>query len=474
VERGSRQWLVLAVVATAQLMVVLDVTIVNIALPSAQRALGFATTDRQWIITAYALAFGSLLLLGGRIGDLFGRKWAFITGLAGFALSSAAGGAAGSFGVLVAARAAQGVFAALLAPAALSILATTFRDSADRGKAFGTFAAVSTGGSAVGLILGGVLTQNLSWRYCLYVNLIFAVVAIAGALMLLGHTPAQHPHLDIPGTVLASAGLFAIVYGLSHAAASGWSSPLSYGALVAGVVILAGFVLFQQRAEHPLLPLRVILDRNRGGAYLSVAIAAIAIFGLFLFMTFYFQLDKGYDPVITGLAFLPLTAATIMASTMSNIKLLPRFGPRPLVVSGMVLGAAGMFWLTRIDVHSGYVTSLLGPLIILGLGFGLTFGPSINVATAKVNPGDAGVASALVNTMQQVGGSIGTALLSTLAVSATASYLASHHGHGAAIARAASVHGYTTGFLVAGCIFVLGAIVASILLHGRPGAPAER
>jgi EmrB/QacA subfamily drug resistance transporter len=465
---NPRRWLVLAVVATAQLMVVFDVTIVNVALPSAQQALGFADTDRQWIITAYALAFGSLLLLGGRIGDLFGRKRAFIIGLAGFAGASAVGGTAGSFAVLVSARAVQGVFAALLAPTALAVVATTFTGSAARGKAYGIFAAVATGGSAVGLILGGVLTEELSWRFCLYVNLLFAAVAGIGALVVLDNGSAQRARLDIPGTVLASTGLFAIVFGFSHASTSAWTDPLTIGALAAGVVVLAGFVLVQQRVAHPLLPLRVVLDRNRGGSYLSVAVSAIAIFGVFLFLTYYFQQVKDYSPIITGLAFLPLTAATVTASVTSNIALLPRLGPRPLVSTGMLLGAAGMVLLSRVGADSGYAASVLPALIILGLAFGFTFGPAINAATARVHREDAGAASGLANTMQQVGGATGTALLSTLAAGATTTYLSDHRSHGHAVVSSAAVHGYQIAYLTSAGIFLAGAIIAVTLLRGRP------
>ncbi len=468
-EAGNRRWLILGLVAIAQLMVVLDATIVNIALPSAQRALGFANADRQWIITAYALAFGSLLLLGGRVGDLFGRKRAFIIGLVGFAGASALGGAAGSFTILVSARALQGIFGAILAPSALSTLTTTFTTPADRGKAFGIFGAVAGGGSAVGLVLGGVLTETLSWRWCLYVNLLFAAVAIAGALVLLeNRQPATRPKLDLPGTVLASAGLFGIVYGFSHAASASWSNAVTVVSLFAGVALLGVFVIVERRVANPLLPLRVVLDRNRGGSYLAVAFSAIAIFGVFLFLTFYLQQIKAYSPITTGLAFLPLTAAIVSASTTSNIKLLPRLGPRLLVVVGMGCGAVGMLLLSRLGVASTYLAGILPALIILGLGFGLIFSTAINRGTAGVAPGDAGVASAMVNTMQQVGGSIGTALLSTLAVGATATYIRTHHGAGPAAVVNGTIHGYTLAFLTSAAIFVVGAIVSGSLLGGRP------
>ncbi|MCW2779485.1 MAG: transporter [Frankiales bacterium] len=459
----DRRWLVLGVVAVAQLMVVLDATIVNIALPSAQRDLGFADTDRQWIVTSYALAFGSLLLLGGKLGDLFGRKKAFITGLVGFALASALGGAATSFGVLVGARALQGVFGALLAPAALSTLATTFTTPRERSKAFGIFGAVAGGGSAVGLVLGGLLTETLSWRWCLYVNLVFAAVAVVGAVSLLHDAKQeQHPKLDVPGTLLASAGLFSLVFGFSRAATSGWGDGVTLAVLAAGAVLLVAFVLLQQRVAAPLLPLRVVLDRVRGTCYLAVGMSAVAIFGVFLFLAFYLQEVKGFSPIVNGLAFLPLTACIVTASTSSNIVLLPRTGPRPLVTTGMVLGAVGMGLLSRLTPTSGYAAHVLPALMLLGLGFGLIFAPAISSATLGVDRRDAGVASAMVNTMQQVGGSIGTALLSTLAASSTASYARTHEGANVMVRSA--VHGYTTAFTVSSLIFVAGAIVTVSLL----------
>ena len=468
----------LVVVAVAQLMVVLDATLVNIALPSAQRALGFADTDRQWVVTAYALAFGSFLLLGGKLGDLFGRKTTFITGLVGFALASALGGAASSFGVLVFARALQGLFGALLAPAALATLATTFTDPKERSTAFGVFGAVAGGGSAVGLVLGGMLTEWLSWRWCLYVNLLFAAAAVAGAVVLLYNARApQRPTLDVPGTLFASAGLFCLVYGFSHASTGGWSDPVTIGVLAAGAVLLAAFVLVQQRVAAPLLPLRVVLDRVRGTCYLAVGLSAIAIFGVFLFLTFYLQQVKGFSPIVTGLCFLPLTAGIVTASTTSNIVLLPRTGPRPLVATGMTLGAVGMFLFARLTPTSGYAGHVLPSLVVLGLGFGLIFAPAISSATYGVAPRDAGVASAMVNTMQQVGGSVGTALLSTVAASSAASFARSH-APSVSLAVRSAVHGYASAFTVSGLIFVGAALLTGLLLpsgvltSARAAAPA--
>jgi len=465
--RADRRWLVLVVVAVAQLMVVLDSTIVNIALPSAQHALGFANSDRQWVVTAYALAFGSLLLVGGRLGDMFSRKWVFITGLAGFALASALGGAAVSFEMLVAARALQGAFGAILAPAALGTLVSTFRDPRERGQAFAVFGSVAVGGGAVGLILGGLLTQYLSWRYTLYVNLIFAALAVAGALAWI-HTsrPATRPRMDWPGAILACAGLFLIVFGFSHAETAGWAATLTIGSLILGAVLLVAFVVAERRVSHPLLPLRVILDRTRGGSYVAVGITGIAIFGIFLFLTYYMQQVKAYSPVTTGLLFLPLVAGILIASTLSSIVLLPRVGPRPLIAAGMLLGAGGTAYLAQLTVTSGYPADILPALVAMGLGFGMIFAPAINTATTGVPREDSGVASALVNTMQQVGGSIGVSILSTIAGSATTSYLLAHRT-GAQAPAIAATHGYTLAFTISAALLGLGAILAILMLPSR-------
>jgi len=460
---NDHRWLVLVIVAVAQLMVVLDATVVNIALPSAQHALGFPNSDRQWVVTAYALAFGSLLLVGGRLGDMFSRKRVFITGLAGFALASALGGAATSFGMLVAARTLQGAFGAILAPAALGTLVSTFRDPRERGRAFGVFGSVAAGGGAVGLILGGVLTQYFSWRWCLYVNLFFAAIAVIGALAYMrSNRPERRPRMDWAGAVLASAGLFLIVFGFSRAETAGWTAAMTIGSLAGGVILLAGFAFAESRVSHPLLPLRVVLDRARGGSYLSVGLTGIAVFGVFLFLTYYLQQVKGYSPVTSGLAFLPMIACILLSSNTSSIVLLPRVGPRALIVTGMLLGGGGMTYLTQLTVTSSYAADI----VAMGLGFGMIFSPAINTATAGVARQDSGVASALVNTMQQVGGSIGTAALSTVALTATASYLAAHHAGPLAPATAA-VHGYTVAFTVSAVLFGVGALAAVLLLPSR-------
>ena len=469
-----RRWLILAVVALAQLMVVLDATIVNIALPSAQQALHFSDIERQWVVTAYALAFGSLLLLGGRLTDLIGRKATFITGLAGFAAASAVGGAASSFGMLVAARACQGAFGALLAPAALSLLTVTFRDSKDRGKAFGVFGAIAAAGGAVGLLLGGLLTQYLDWRWCLYVNLVFAALACAGAALLLRRQPAgPRPRLDLPGLATEVAGMFCLVYGFSNAASDGWHAPATWGFLVAGAALLAAFGYLETRASQPLLPLRIVADRNRAASYLSILITGAGMFGIFLFLTYYLQETLGFSPVTAGLAFLPMVAGTVVCSNLANIVLLPRIGPRWLVASGMLAAAAGLAWLTRIGVHSSYAADVLPALLLTSAGLGFVMSPSMNTGTAGVVPSDAGAASAMVNTGQQVGGSIGTSLLNTMAASAAASYLASHlsrrqliGGHPApALAALAQVHSYTTAFWWAAGMFAGGSVPPALLFR---------
>lgn len=465
----DNRWRILAILGVAQLMVVLDATIVNIALPSAQRSLGFSDDSRQWVVTAYALAFGSLLLLGGRIGDLVGRRRTFIAGLIGFAVASALGGTAQSFGVLVGARALQGLFGALLAPSALGLLTTTFTDPNERAKAFGIFGAVAGGGAAIGLLMGGLLTEFLSWRWCLYVNLLFALPAAAGAAALV-RTPVApgRAHLDIPGTLCATSGLFCVVYGFSHAETTSWTDPVTLAMLAAATVLLSTFVTLQRRVAHPLLPLRVVLDRNRGASYLAIAMAGSGIFGVFLFLTFFLQETLGLSPVRTGLAFLPMTACIVTAATTGTTMLVPRFGPRPLVPTGMLLACAAMLYFTRLSVDSSYAADVLPGLMVMGTGMGLIFSPSFSSATLGVDPSDAGVASAMVNTSQQVGGSIGTALLSTLAASAVTSYVADRTRSPAVLAEAA-VHGYTTAFTVAAGIFLTGAVLTSLIF--RPGVP---
>lgn len=464
----QRRWWILVLAAVAQLMVILDVTVVNVALPSAQAALHFSNADRQWIVTAYSLTFGSLLLLGGKLGDLFGRRWTLVGSAAGFAFASAAGGAAQSFGMLAGARAAQGAAAAMLAPAALSLLNATFTRPAERNKAFGIYGAIGGSGASVGLLLGGVLTQLLDWRYVMFVNLLFAALVVLGALALLDNqAPANKPRLDTAGAVTVSAGLFGIVFGLSHAETTSWSNPLTIGCLAGGVVLLALFGWIEARAAEPLLPPRILTDRTRGASYVSVLIAAASMFGVFLFLTYYLQRILGYDPIESGLAFLPMTVVVVTTATVASTRLLPRVGPGTLVAIGMLLGAAGMLYLTRLGLHPSYVSDILPSLLSIGVGLGLIFPTVMNNGTRGVEPADAGVASATVNTSQQIGGSIGTALLSTVAASATSAYLSSVHGP----VRAA-VHGYTTAFMWSAAFFAAGAILAAVLFGRAKPATA--
>jgi len=470
---STRRWWILGVVGLAQLMVILDATIVNIALPSAQRALGFSNVDRQWVVTAYSLAFGGLLLLGGRLSDLLGRRRMLIIGLVGFAAASAVGGAATSFAVLVIGRGAQGAFGALLAPAALSTLTVTFADPAERGKAFGVYGAIAGGGGAVGLLLGGFLTEYLSWRWCLYVNVILGIIAVVGALRLLPAYPRDPDvRIDWPGTVLVATGLVAVVYGLSEADTKGWGAPTTLALLAAGVVLLVAFVLVERRVQHPLLPLRIVLNRFRGGAYLAIGLSAIGVFGIFLFLTYYFQLTLAYSPVKSGLAFLPMIAAIVAASTTCSGVLMPRMGPRPLIPVGLLLAAGGLSLLAaRLGLRTSYLDWILLSLILVGAGLGVVFGCALNTATYGTGAADAGVASALVNTNQQVGGSIGTALLNTLAASALTSYLLTH-GHSPLALAGAAVHSYVVAFWVSAAILAGSAVVCALVLPSGTLTPA--
>ncbi|MFB7979964.1 MFS transporter [Streptomyces vinaceus] len=474
------RWKALVFIALAQLMVVLDATIVNIALPSAQTDLGISDGNRQWVITAYALAFGGLLLFGGRIADKWGRKNAFIVGLIGFALASALGGAANGEAMMLGARALQGAFGALLAPAALSLLAVMFTDAKERAKAFGIYGAIAGGGGAVGLILGGFLTEYLNWRWTFFVNIPFAIIAAVGAWMII-REPAggrNRAPLDIPGVILSTTGLVALVYGFTRAESAGWSDAVTVAMFVSSAVLLAAFVFVESRVKSPLLPLRVLLERNRGGVYLSLGLAVIAMFGLFLFLTYYLQVVKGFSPVKTGFAFLPMIAGMITGSTQIGARLMTRVAPRLLMGPGFLLAATGMLLLTQLEVGSSYPALILPAQLLLGLGMGTAFMPAMSLATHGVNPADAGVASAMVNTSQQVGGAIGTALLNAIAASATTAYLTDHAaavaagGPAAKLVQAqAMVEGYSSAIWWAVGILVASATIAlTLITTGRPGA----
>ena len=465
--REPNRWAVLALLSVAQLMVVLDATIVTVALPSAQRALNFSNDSRQWVVTAYALAFGSLLLVGGKVGDLFGRKWALIAGLVGFSAASAVGGLAQSFDVLVAARATQGLFGALLAPSALSLLTVTFAGTDDWPKAFGIFGAVAGGAGAVGLLLGGVLTQVLSWRWCFYVNLVIAVpTTIAALRLLVNHSPPDRDPIDFPGVLTWTLGLFALVFGFSNAETHGWGATATVVALVASPLLLTAFVLIERRVKHPLMPLHIVWDRARGGSFASLFVTGAGVFAVFLFLTYFLQLNLRFSPLKTGLAFLPLTVVLVITSTTVQTRVVERTGVKPLVLLGMALGVIAMVLFTRLTPSSSYASDVLPGLLITGAGMGCIFAPAFSAATLGVASNEAGIASAMVNTSQQIGGSVGTSLLSTIYASAVASYVTSHtpaRGLGAA----AQVHGDTRAFWWAAGIFAIGFVLALVILPVR-------
>lgn len=471
--QSRHRWFVLATVALAQLMVVLDATIVNIALPSAQADLGFSDNDRQWVVTAYALAFGSLLLLGGRLADMFGRRRMFLIGLVGFALASALGGAAQTFEMLVGARALQGAFAAVLAPAALSVLTTTFTIPKERARAFGVFGAIAGMGGAIGLLLGGFLTENFNWRWNLYVNVVIAAFAFVAGTVLLSRTEERHDtRIDVPGVILASTGLFALVFGFSQAQPQGWDAPAVWGSLAASLVLLVGFVLRQRTAQHPLLPLEIVVDRDRGAGFLAILVAGSGMFGVFLFLTYYLQLTLGYTPMQTGAAFLPMVVFIVITAQVQSNILVPRFGPKLLVPIGMLLGASAMLWFTTLGLTSGYPRVLVG-LIVMGMAMGSIMPASFQIATLGIARQQAGAASAMVSTSQQVGGAIGTAVLNTLAATAAAAYVTAHAPASPQVLANAALHSFSVAYSWAAGIFLLGAILTATLFRTRADRAAR-
>ena len=466
VSPSPRKWLALAVIAVAQLLIVLDATIVNIALPTAQTALHISDADRQWMITAYTLAFGGLLLLGGRIADYTGRKRAFIIGLLGFAVASAIGGLAQNAPELFAARALQGAFGALMAPAALSLLTVTFTEAKERARAFGVYGAIAGGGGAIGLLLGGLLTEYASWRWTLLVSTPIAIIAAVAASRFLTESRAEgNTKYDLPGAITSTAGLVSLVYGFTKAASDGWDSGVTIAYLVAAVALLVAFVVIEMRSEHPLLPLRVVLDRNRGGAFLSALLIGVGLFGVFLFLTFYLQVTLGYSALMTGVAFLPFTFGIISGAGVSAA--LSRVGPRLLMSGGLLLAAIGMAMLTRIGVDTSFWTHVLPAEFVISFGLGVVFGPMSNTALVGVADHDAGVASALINTTQQIGGSLGTALLNTIFTSAVASYLLAHQAQAGdpGLVAVATVHSYTIAFWVGAGLIGLASVIALVLIR---------
>jgi EmrB/QacA subfamily drug resistance transporter len=473
-----RRWHALAVIALAQLMVVLDASIVNLALPSAKRALHISDANQQWVVTAYTLAFGGLLLLGGRVADYAGRRRMFIIGLLGFAGASALGGLAPTQGLLFAARALQGGFAAFLSPAALSLLSVTFHDPKERAKAFGVYGAIAGGGAAIGLLMGGILTEYFSWRWCLLVNVPIAVIAVAGALREIKESKASgNTRYDIPGAVTVTGGLVALVYGFTKAAPvsvgdpSRWSNPATLTWFSVALVLLVSFFVIETHTEHPLLPMRVLLDRNRGGSYLVSLINGIGLFGMFLFLSLYLQTILGFSPLEAGFAFLPFSAGIILSAGLAS-NLLPKVGPRPLMVPGLTLMTAGMLLLTRLTPTSSYLTHVLPSMIMLSAGLAMVFIPLASTGLHAVGRQDAGVASALIVTTQQIGGSLGTALLNTVAVGATTTYIVSHRVVPPPL-KAALTHGYTQAFLVGSGFLLVAAVVAGVLINIGKAAVQE-
>jgi EmrB/QacA subfamily drug resistance transporter len=461
-ELDPKRWGILAVIVIAQLMVVLDASIVTIALPSAQRSLGISVANRQWVITAYTLAFGGFLLLGGRVADFWGRRRMFIVGLIGFAGASALGGLAVDQAMLFGARALQGAFAALMAPAALSILTTTFQgDPSERAKAFGAFGAVSGAGGAVGVLGGGLLTQYASWRWCLLVNVPIAIAAAVAATRTVHESRAgAKTRYDVPGALLSTLGLVSLVYGFTKAESDGWGSTPTLVFLAVAVVLLIAFILVEFASTHPLLPLRVVQDRNRAGAFLASLLTGAGLFAMFVFLSYYFQQVLHYSALRAGVAFLPFAVGIILAAAASTT-LVPRIGARVPMTLGLLIGAVGLAWLTKIGVHTSFWTHVLPPEILMSIGLGLAFPPLSSTALIRVRDQDSGVASALVNTTQQIGGSLGTALLNTLAATATANYIAAH---GRAFAPAGIVHGFSVAFALGAGLLVLAAIVCAVFV----------
>jgi EmrB/QacA subfamily drug resistance transporter len=488
-EPDPRRWWALAVLAAAQLMIVLDASIVNIALPSAQDDLGISNADRQWVVTAYTLAFGALLLLGGRIADYTGRKRTFLVGLGGFAVASAIGGIAPNQELLFAARVLQGAFAALMAPSALSLVTVTFTEPRERAKAFGVFGALSGGGAAIGLIVGGILTEFTSWRWCLGVNVPVALLVGAAAVVLVRESKAEgDTRYDVPGVLLATTGLFALVYGFTEAARAknpanpadtsvqGWTDPTTLTWLIAAVVLLVAFVVWELRSRNPMLPMRVVLDRNRGGSYLVFLLVGAGLFAMFLFLTYYFQVNLGYSPLRSGFAFLPFSLGVILTAGIVA-QMLPRFGPKRLMVPGLVMAVTGMLLLTRVEQGTSYWTHVLPSLLLMSIGMANVFIPASSTALFGVGPHDAGIASAVLNTSQQIGGSLGTALLNTLFAGAVTGYLTDNLRNPADAQRLtplAFLEGYHVAFFWGGMLLAAALAVSALLINARKqDVPAE-
>ena len=471
-----RRWFALFVIAIAQLMVVLDASIVNIALPHAalSKALGglaISQKNYQWAVTAYTLTFGGFLLLGGRVGDYLGRKKAFLIGLLGFAGASLLGGFAQNQQMLFGARALQGVFGALLAPAALSLISVTFTDSKERAKAFGVYGALSGVGAAIGLVAGGLLTQYFSWRWCLFVNTPMAIIAFSLALPNIHESKVEgHPHYDIPGALSATTGMVSVVYGVSKAATDGWGSTGAWPFIAFGGLLLVVFFSIESKVKSPLLPLRLLTDRVRAGAFLSQIFVGLGLFGMFLFMTFYFQDVHGYSAVKTGILFMPFSVGIILAA-MASSQLLPKIGPRPLASVGCLMGALGLLLLSFIQPTSSYLTHVMPAMIVASLGLGMAFVSVASSALFNVLPSDTGAASAVLNSAQQIGGSFGTAIQNTIVVSGASAYYLAARDRVTSPATAlkvhleANVHGYDLAFRFGAVMLLLAAVDFFLLVN---------
>ncbi len=474
--RGHHPGLALAVIAGAQLMVVLDATIVNIALPHIQQALHFSTTSLSWVLNAYTLTFGGLLLLGGRAGDILGRRRVFVAGILLFSLASLLGGFATSAGWLLAARALQGVGGAIASPTALALITTNFAEGPERTRAFGLYATVSAAGASIGLILGGMLTSWVSWRWVLFVNVPIGITIALLAPLFISESERRSGRFDVAGALTSTTGMASLVYGFIHAASSGWGDRTTLGAFAAAALLLGSFLLVELRTEQPITPLHLFADRNRSGAHLVRLLLVAGMFGMFFFMTQFVQEVLGFSPLRAGFAVLPTTVA-LFGSARVAARLLPRFGAKPLMVVGMAVTAVGMVWLTQVSASTAYFPTLFGPLLLFGVGIGFPFVTLTLVALSGVEPRDSGAAASLVNVTQQLGGTLGLAILVTVfgAASRTAARqplagltprLQAHevlvHGIGSSF-RAASV------FVAAALLVAMVAIRARPVGEGRPG-----
>ncbi len=452
--RETNPWLVLVLICLAQFMVVLDATIVNVALPSIQKDLGLSEANLQWIVNAYALVFGGFLLLGGRAGDLLGRKRVFLIGLVIFTTASLLDGLATGSGMLIGARALQGLGAALIAPAALSIISTSFSEGAERAKALGVWAAIAIGGSAVGLVLGGFLTQVFSWPWIFFVNVPVGVVGFILSLRLIPESRDEHLHrsFDLPGAVTATAGLMSLVYAIVKSETEGWTAPVTIGFFVVAAVLLTSFVLIEMRTKAPLVRLSIFRVRSLTTANIVMFLVASGMFAMFFFNTLYIQRVLGYGPLEAGLAFLPFTAGIMVSAGLAS-RFAPRVGVRPVAAIGMVVSVVGMLLLTRLPVDGSYLADVLPALLLTSLGMGAVFMPLTLIATTGLKDEDQGLASGLFNTSQQIGGALGLAVLSTIAASRTSSV-----GGDDAEALVAGFHWAFAG----GAILILAALVVML------------